>query len=234
MRVLVTGGRGWIGTETMGKLAEKGYEPVAYDLKDGRSIHDITTLRIWMASCDRVIHLAAIPHPLAGLKWEDYWKANVAGTQNVAEVAAELGITRMVYSSSTGYYGAQNGFQAAPLMMEESPNAVQQLYMMGAPDMTPYNEAALAYMVSKVMAESILAAYAFANRLPTVILRFAPVTRDGKPWGERGLLCKRSTAAEALTTAIDMPLNDIYEIYNIADEGPVSKQQWEGDINGTA
>jgi hypothetical protein len=221
-RVLVTGGRGWIGAAACEELAREGYEVVPYDLKDDRDIFDSAALYgLLVDGYEAVVHLAAIPHPKAGLRWESYWETNVAGTQAVANVAAAARIGRFVYSSSTAYYGAQKGFPLGtgglPLL-ETGKNGIQRcLVADSAPEMTPYNEAALGYVCSKIAAEAALAAYALARRLEVFVLRFAPVTHSGEPWAW-DLLCDRDRAAKAVATAVKAPGDGrCLRIYNVAN-----------------
>ena len=203
MKVLVTGGMGWIGERAVTELLNRGHEVSVYDLKAGDNIFDQGALSDAMAGCDAVAHLAAIPHPLRGKTWEDYWKANVAGTQVVARAAVGIGAGRFVYSSSTAYYGCQRDFpMKAQFLMETSLNAVQRFVDHEMPEMTPYNEAALCYMCSKVAAEAVLAAYGYAGKLDVSILRFAPVTHTGEPW-DWGLLTDRDRAAGAIADAVE-------------------------------
>lgn len=203
MKVLVTGGRGWIGSQVVNKLEKRGHDVIPYDAKDGDDIFNKSHLRDVLNGCNAVVHLAAIPHPKRGKVWEDYWRVNVAGTQVVARAAVEAGVSRIVYSSSTAYYGCQRDFpMKAKFLMEPSLNAVQRFVGQKMPEMTPYNEAALCYMCSKIAAEAVLAAYGYAGKLDVSILRFAPVTQTGEPW-DWGLLTDRDRAAGAIADAIE-------------------------------
>jgi nucleoside-diphosphate-sugar epimerase len=203
MKVLVTGGMGWIGERVVTELLNRGHEASVYDLKGGDNIFDQEALGDAMAGCDAVAHLAAIPHPKAGKIWEDYWKVNVAGTQVVARAALVAGVGRFVYTSSTAYYGCQRNFpMRARLLIESSPNGLQRFLDQDMPEMTPYNEAALCYICSKVAAEAVLAAYGYAGKLDVSILRFAPVTHTGEPW-DWGLLTDRDRAAGAIADAVE-------------------------------
>jgi len=216
LRVLVTGGRGWIGQATCAELERRGHEVVSYDLKDGQDIHDSGALREVLHGCDAVVHLAAIPHPNPHRRWEDYWRANVAGTQAVATVAAEFGALKFVYSSSTAYYGAQRGWLQAPFpLVENGPNGIQRNLGRERPELTDYNCAALAYLCSKIAAEAVLAAYGMVGRLDVRVLRFAPSPATGDPW-EWGLLCERERAAKAIAGALQAPSGNYYQITNVA------------------
>ncbi|MGH2876479.1 MAG: NAD-dependent epimerase/dehydratase family protein, partial [Solirubrobacteraceae bacterium] len=74
MRVLVTGGSGFIGSHVVDRLRARGHEPVIYDLRPSPwhhsdseavdtvlgSITDREALERALHSCDAVAHLAAV------------------------------------------------------------------------------------------------------------------------------------------------------------------------------
>ena len=60
MRVLVTGGRGFIGAFVEKELQKKGYEALIYDRSDGFDIREEEAVRRAVQVCDSVIHLAGI------------------------------------------------------------------------------------------------------------------------------------------------------------------------------
>jgi len=62
MRILVTGNRGFVGTETCKLLKEHGYEVIGYDLMDGYDVRDVDLLEVIVKNynLDRILHLAAI------------------------------------------------------------------------------------------------------------------------------------------------------------------------------
>lgn len=128
--VLVTGGAGYIGSHTCVELLEAGHDvvvldnysnskPVALDRVEeiaGRSllaryeadIRDRPRLREILAAhpVDAVIHFAglkavgeSVSKPMA------YYDNNVSGTVVLAEVMAEHGVKRIVFSSSATVYG---------------------------------------------------------------------------------------------------------------------------------
>jgi nucleoside-diphosphate-sugar epimerase len=200
MRAFVTGSSGGIGQYVVQALADKGIEVVGYDILDGRDIHDADQLKDSMEGCDIVIHLAAIPYQVIGKRWEDYWRTNVEGTQKVAQTAAELGVIHFVYASSSAYYGAHAGFpyKHEPLN-EDTPNAVQRYTGRKLPEMTPFQEASLSYALSKVAAETVIAAYGLGGRMNVTALRFFPATR-GEPY--EGLFLKHETAGAAVADTV--------------------------------
>lgn len=229
MKILLTGAAGILGKPLVAALVEQGYEVVPYDLKDGKDIHNQSRLDAAMTGCDVVIHLAGIPHPLPHLEWPEYFQANVLGTELVAETAVKQGVKRLVFASSTAYYGAHRGFPFDPGdgIDEQSPNAVQRYATAEMPDMAiDYNRAALAYACSKVAAESVLAPFGLGQRIEVVILRMSPLKGDRQPY-EFGLLLYLENAVKAVTAAVTLP-GGWYEIYNVANEDvtAVNMDKW--------
>jgi len=120
MRILVTGGAGYIGSTAVRMLIEKGFDvTVLDDLSTGHrdaisssatfiegsilNPDDVTTA---LKECDAVIHFAG--KSLVGesvLKPDLYWSVNVEGTRILLDGMRKAGITRMVFSSSAATYG---------------------------------------------------------------------------------------------------------------------------------
>lgn len=115
MRVLITGGAGFLGLHLTHKLTEKGHQVALVDIADyhpdeypaGVTFHhgdvrDPKRLHELMDGIDAVIHAAAA---LPLWKKEDIYSVNVDGTQMVLEAARQRGVQRFVYISSTAVYG---------------------------------------------------------------------------------------------------------------------------------
>jgi len=119
MRVLVTGGAGKVGLAVVERLVAHGWEVAvvgrrgAAEVPQG-ALHgasyaacDITQYEdvlAQMRGCDSVVHLAAIPYP-GGAPAAELFAINVAGTFNVFEAAARLGVRRVVQASSINALG---------------------------------------------------------------------------------------------------------------------------------
>ncbi|MBS7248672.1 MAG: GDP-mannose 4,6-dehydratase [Candidatus Jordarchaeales archaeon] len=125
MRVLVTGGAGFIGSHIAEQLASEGHEVIIYDdfstgsmdnVKHIASmgnvkvvkgdILDLATLMHAMEGCDAVSHQAAqleigsaIKDPVTDAR------INIEGTINVLEAAVKRNVKKVVYASSAGVYG---------------------------------------------------------------------------------------------------------------------------------
>jgi len=106
MKILITGNKGFVGSETQKLLEANGHEVVGYDLMDCKDIRDIGQLdnAVAIEKPDRILHLAAIA------RFSDADKdprvaheTNVMGTANVAHVARKYHIP-VVYSSTGSVY----------------------------------------------------------------------------------------------------------------------------------
>jgi UDP-glucose 4-epimerase len=118
MKVLVTGGSGFIGSHVVDKLAEAGHEPVIYDLQESPhhelgtvdtvvgDLFDHDTLTAAMEDCETVVHLAAYADVgIVAKEPVEAEECNSRGTLAVLEAARATG-TRVVYGSTIWVYGA--------------------------------------------------------------------------------------------------------------------------------
>lgn len=110
MKVLVTGGGGFLGEAIIRQLVARGTQvrslarnryPALADLDVEQSAGDLSdpdAVRQAARDCELVYHVAA----KAGIwgSFADYWRINVLGTRNVLEACRALGIGRLVYTSS--------------------------------------------------------------------------------------------------------------------------------------
>jgi UDP-glucose-4-epimerase GalE len=124
MRVLITGGAGYIGSHTAKALARVGIEPVVYDnLSAGHrwavkwgplveaDLSDRLALRRTIQQYDitAAIHLAA--HAYVGesiFEPRRYFENNVTNTLNLLDAFLDTGVGRVVFSSSCAVYGIPN------------------------------------------------------------------------------------------------------------------------------
>src|ERR1700729_3144893 len=117
MRVLVTGGSGFIGSHVVDKLRAQGHEPVIYDLRPSPwheagsvdtvlgSITDREALERALHGCAAVPHLAAVADVNdVHASPEDAERVNARGTVAVLEAARRAGVKRIVYASTIWVY----------------------------------------------------------------------------------------------------------------------------------
>lgn len=121
MRVLVTGGAGYIGSHTVRLLAKEGFEPVVLDnlskghkesVKGIRLIEADLLDKIQLQSVinevkpEAVIHFAAFI--LVGESMHEpakYYENNVIGTFNLLNAIHRAGVDKIVFSSTAAVYG---------------------------------------------------------------------------------------------------------------------------------
>ena len=120
MRVLVTGGAGYIGSVATAILLERGFDvTVLDDCSTGHrdavsetarfieaSVLDPESIALALQGCDAVFHFAA--KSLVGESVEKpdlYFDVNVTGTRNLLTEMAKAKITKLVFSSTAATYG---------------------------------------------------------------------------------------------------------------------------------
>ena len=109
-KVIITGGSGFVGVNTIKFLKEKGFEVFNFDLVNGEEgfkwdIRNKYQLTEVIEEGDKVLHLAAIARfAEADANPKLAWETNVLGTKNVAEVCKENKAERLVYSSTGSVY----------------------------------------------------------------------------------------------------------------------------------
>lgn len=182
MNCFVTGASGFVGANLVHELVARGHHVKALlrpnaDLRGlagadfervNGDVSDRTKLTTAMRGCDWCFHVAASYH----LWLRDYapmYAANVEGTRNVIEAAAQAGCARIVYTSTVGCIG---------LPKEENGRVIP------TDETAPVAEAQMSnhYKRSKWQAE-VVARELAAKGLPVVIVNpSAPIgPRDVKP-----------------------------------------------------
>ena len=127
MKVLITGGTGFIGAWIAKALIARGISVRSYDISGDLSVPqeilqaeagkvewvtgDITDaegLKRTVAGCDLLIHLAAILTPDCARAPVRGAEICLIGSLNVFEAAKQLGISRVLYMSSAGVFGPED------------------------------------------------------------------------------------------------------------------------------
>ena len=114
MKVLITGNKGFVGTETQKLLEQEGHSVVGYDLMDGYEIGDKEQLERVVINTvpERILHLAAIARFAdADNDPKLAHETNVIGTANVVDVAKKYHIPVVFSSTGSVYMPIQNDGQ---------------------------------------------------------------------------------------------------------------------------
>jgi UDP-glucose 4-epimerase len=239
MRVLVTGGAGFIGSHIVDRLVRDGYgvrvvdnlssgrvenvkhhlesnsvELIVGDLKDPQ-----IALRV-VEGVDAVFHFAANPEVRVSTTNPDiHFSENIVATFNLLEAMRRKGVKELVFASSSSVYGE--------------------------PEETPVDENASirpvsVYGASKAACEALIHAYSKLYGIKAVVLRYAnvigPRLRHGVVWDFINKLLENPTELEILgdgkqvrsyiyiddaveaTITAWRRMEASYEMYNIASE----------------
>lgn len=184
MRVVVTGGSGFIGTHVVEALAARGDTPVVLDLVDfgdpdvervtGDMRDPANVDAVLTPGTDAVIHLAAATSVLQSMQDpHGVFTNNVVATELLLERSRQIGIGSFVLASTNAVCG-----DVGDRTIDES---------IPVRPLTPYG-------ATKAAAESLLSGYAGSYELTAVALRFTNV------YG-RGMHVKDSIVARLMRAA---------------------------------
>jgi UDP-glucose-4-epimerase GalE len=166
-KILVTGGAGYIGSHTVHRLIERGYDPIVVDNLSKGHRHNVDARRLHVMDIEdtealvqlirsegvtSVVHFAAfIAVGESAREPELYFSNNVGGSLSLLTAMQRAGVRHQVFSSTAAVYGTP---ECSPLT-EDLPFA----------PVSPYGE-------SKVMVEKILKWLDQCRGLRSVALRY--------------------------------------------------------------
>lgn len=184
MKVLVTGGCGFIGSHVVDLLLKNNHDVTVLDnLSTGRLENishvndqvqfferDLSVPGDWsdlLAGVDWVFHLAALADIVPSIKNpENYYRSNVDGTFNLLEACRMHKIKRFIYTASSSCYG------------------IPEIYP--TPESSPI-DARYPYALTKRMGEELVLHWANIYQLPAVSLRlfnvYGPRSRTSGTYG---------------------------------------------------
>jgi nucleoside-diphosphate-sugar epimerase len=236
LKVLVTGGAGFLGRHLVAALQERGDEVRVLDRPSEHSErltnHDVAfyagdirlpaTLREPMQGVEGVVHLAAMSAVWRPM--DEYQAVNVTGTENVCRAALAAQVQRLVHISSWTVYG----MGTRQPVSEDSPLA-------------PLNEP---YSVTKVLGDRLVRRMIVEDQLPATIIRPDTIFGPGDHvhigrMAER-LRARRSIivgsgrnempfvyvddVVQALLLALDRP-EAVGQAYNIANDQRLTQEE---------
>jgi UDP-glucose 4-epimerase len=190
VRILVTGGSGFVGSHTVDALLARGHAPRILDIVDPTAqppervdarigdILDAETVRRAARGCDAVIHLAAVADVNDVMRDPDRARrVNVQGTRNVLEAATAENVRRVVFASTVWVYGSSNG---RPFTEDDAPAAAEHPYvatkLAGERLCAEYRGQGLGVTVARLGIP-----YGPRARPATVLARFASQAMHGQP-----------------------------------------------------
>ena len=227
---VVTGGAGFIGSNLVERLLERGDQVVVIDNESANThdevywnpnamnvkgdVTDFSLLKNACINADCIYHLAAdisiqysIENPT------ESYKNNVVGTLNVLEVARVLGIKKVVFSSTAAIYGSTS----EPCIETDRPD--------------PLNP----YSVSKLAGENLMKMYNDLYGIETVSLRYFNVygprqAHKGQYAPVIGIFQKQKFEGKPLTIIGDG--NQTRDFIHVADVAHANMMVAEKDIVG--
>ena len=173
VRIVITGGTGFIGSRLALRCAADGYSVRVFALARTQaenetkraveeagvevvlgSVTEADRVHTAVRDADIVFHLAAAQHEM-NIPDRQYWDVNVKGTQAILDACVMAGVQRLVYGSTIGVYGWPDD-----MIDEQSP-------------VSPDNS----YGTTKLAAESLV--QSFKDRLHVVIVRISETYGPG-------------------------------------------------------
>jgi UDP-glucose 4-epimerase len=239
MRVLVTGGSGFIGSHVVDKLRARGHEPVIYDLRPSPwhepgsvdtvlgSITDREALERALHSCDAVAHLAAVADVNdVHASPEEAERVNARGTVAVLEACRRAGVKRIVYASTIWVYSdcveddvTEDTLLPAPSHLYTSTKLAGELYCKAYQELYGIDYTILRFGIP----------YGPRAREAAVIPAFVGKALRGEPLtlaGDGGQ-SRRFVYVEDLADGVALGLADVAEnrVYNLASDENVTIKQ---------
>lgn len=194
MKVLLTGGGGFLGAWIVRRLSARGVEVRVFDRSDDRTVMrgiagaaadrvewvrgDVSATEEVAAAgdgCDAAVHLAALLTPACRDDPVLGARVNLIGTLNVFEAARAHGMAKVVYASSAGVFGIEDGETPRPSTL---------------------------YGAYKLACEGVARAYWADHAIPSVGFRPGVVYGPGREIGLSAgpsLACREAVAGRAYT-----------------------------------
>lgn len=167
MKILLTGGAGYIGSACLRWLLRHGHDPIAYDnLSEGNAasvpadrlvVGDLSDTALLTATLrdhaiEAVIHFAALASvPLSIVDPDNYYRVNLLGTKSLLDAMRQASVSKIVFSSTAATYA----FGVETPIRETTPQRPE----------TPYG-------TTKLAAEHMIKDYARAYDLSYTIFRY--------------------------------------------------------------
>jgi UDP-glucose 4-epimerase len=180
MKLLVTGGAGYIGSIVAQRLLEGGHEVTVLDsldrgyrqaVPDGARFHEVdlldaqaTKTAVAAQPLDGVLHFAALALVAESVEYpERYWRGNLVASLNLLDAMRDAGVGRLVFSSTCATYGEP---ESVPMTEDLHPDPVN------------------AYGASKLAVDRMIGDESRAHGLGAISLRYFNVAGASGHLGE--------------------------------------------------
>lgn len=228
MRILVTGGAGYVGSLLVPALLKRGHLVTVVDwFLYGETLADHPNLTrkrldlrdVWALDCDVVIHLACISNDPSFVLDPDMGKAiNYDATMKLVRLAQQSSVSLFVYASSSSVYGVK-------------PDGVEVTENLPLEPLTDYSK-------YKALSEDVVLA-ANSRELTTTVLR--PATICGySPRQRLDLIVNAMTASGVLTKKVrleggmqrraSLHIQDMVAAYLMVLDHPASAARVGGQV----
>src|SRR5881398_1921995 len=236
MRVLVTGGAGFIGSHLVEKLLAAGHEVVILDdfndfydpqikhtniasfaknvtvchvdLRDGAAVRNL----FHRENVDAIAHLAARAGVRPSIQHPQlYYDTNVGGTLHLLEAARQTGVERFIFASSSSVYGASK-----TVPFSEDQHLTQTL--------SPY-------AATKIAGEFLCSTYSHLYQLRVAALRYFTVYGPRqRPDLAIHQFARRIYAGQAIDQFGDGTTRRDYTFIDDVIQGTIAALQYEGPL----
>jgi len=162
MKILVTGGSGFIGSHLVNRLRNDGHDVDIIDLKINKNVNNPNHYP--KVKYDIIYHLAANADVRGGIKnrFVDL-QNNILGTHSVLEFMVRSGCKKLVFTSSATIYGERKD-----LPTKESASNLEPISIYGA---------------SKLACEKLISAYSSCFDIEAYIFRLGNIIGSGNTHG---------------------------------------------------
>lgn len=234
MKIIVTGGTGFLGGEIVNLLAENSHELICLTRRINKSrifsenvefVETDVTERESSAKLKRIseadifIHSAGLAHQFGNVSENDFRRVNVEGTENAVKLAANAGCHRFLLVSSVAVYGRRENIDSVAL--DENAVCRPQGF----------------YAESKYEAENVCRRLCLEKKIPLIVVRPATIIGEadrgnvlrlirliekgyfvwiGKGENLKSLIYKKDAAAAIALLAENSRAD--YEVFNLSGE----------------
>ncbi|MFH1349388.1 MAG: NAD(P)-dependent oxidoreductase [Pseudomonadota bacterium] len=217
MAILITGGKGFVGSVMIRKLVHQGHEVVCLDLKrtPGRlgDVADRVTMLeggvpgieglmkiIQDHHVDRIAHMVFFMSDQGNAEQiRTEVSSMVMDTTNVFEAARRTGIKRVLFPSSIHYYGPQ-WLHGETMLNEESPSLAESIYGVG-----------------KKMNETVARKYNTRAGMEIISMRIPAVYGPGARVGARGVNIAAVECAQGKPATFPYPAEEKVCVAHVED-----------------